>query len=101
MEYLEADSFFNGDARLRWLVLLLQDGNSWINSHVPTFSAIDPSYSLPNNIAVITLQVCGETPFTYYLDKRKYWAHPVYTWQFTRTVVKLQVDAMHTGAKSM
>ncbi|KAM7509321.1 hypothetical protein LguiA_019774 [Lonicera macranthoides] len=33
-----------------------QDGNSWINSHVPTFSAIDPSYSLPNNIAVITLQ---------------------------------------------
>jgi alpha-mannosidase len=33
-----------------------QEGNSWINSHVPTFSAIDPSYSLPNNIALITLQ---------------------------------------------
>uniref|UniRef100_A0A2N9E182 Alpha-mannosidase n=1 Tax=Fagus sylvatica TaxID=28930 RepID=A0A2N9E182_FAGSY len=33
-----------------------QDGNNWINSHVPTFSAIDPSYALPNNIAVITLQ---------------------------------------------
>ncbi|XP_062151729.1 alpha-mannosidase At3g26720-like isoform X2 [Alnus glutinosa] len=33
-----------------------QDGNNWISSHVPTFSAIDPSYALPNNIAVITLQ---------------------------------------------
>ncbi|KAK9271505.1 hypothetical protein L1049_001864 [Liquidambar formosana] len=33
-----------------------QDGNSWMNSHVPTFSGIDPSYTLPNNIAVITLQ---------------------------------------------
>lgn len=37
-----------------------QDGNNWINSHVPTFSAIDPSYALPNNIAVITLQVMGK-----------------------------------------
>jgi len=33
-----------------------QDENNWISSHVPTFSAIDPSYALPNNIAVITLQ---------------------------------------------
>ncbi|XP_028089458.1 alpha-mannosidase At3g26720 isoform X3 [Camellia sinensis] len=33
-----------------------QDGNNWTNSHIPTFSGIDPSYSLPNNIAVITLQ---------------------------------------------
>lgn len=33
-----------------------QEGNNWLSSHVPTFSAIDPSYSLPNNIAVITLQ---------------------------------------------
>ncbi|KAG7984987.1 hypothetical protein I3843_03G001300 [Carya illinoinensis] len=33
-----------------------QDGNNWINSHVTSFSAIDPSYALPNNIAVITLQ---------------------------------------------
>ncbi|KAL0014653.1 hypothetical protein SO802_001722 [Lithocarpus litseifolius] len=32
------------------------DGNNWINSHVRTFSTIDPSYALPNNIAVITLQ---------------------------------------------
>ncbi|XP_057982566.1 alpha-mannosidase At3g26720 [Malania oleifera] len=31
-----------------------QDGNSWMS--VPTFSGIDPSYTLPNNIAVITLQ---------------------------------------------
>ena len=37
-----------------------QDGNNWINSHVPTFSAIDPSYALPKNIAVITLQVMGK-----------------------------------------
>ncbi|CAK9166161.1 unnamed protein product [Ilex paraguariensis] len=33
-----------------------QDGNNWMNSHVPTFSAVDPSYSLPNNIAILTLQ---------------------------------------------
>lgn len=38
----------------------LQDENNWISSHVPTFSAIDPSYALPNNIAVITLQVMGK-----------------------------------------
>uniref|UniRef100_A0A5B7A988 Alpha-mannosidase n=1 Tax=Davidia involucrata TaxID=16924 RepID=A0A5B7A988_DAVIN len=36
-----------------------QDGNNWMNSHVATFSGIDPSYSLPNNIAVITLQELG------------------------------------------
>lgn len=33
-----------------------QDGNNWTNSHISTFSGVDPSYSLPNNIAVITLQ---------------------------------------------
>lgn len=33
-----------------------QDGNDWMKSHVPTFSAFDTSYSLPNNTAVITLQ---------------------------------------------
>ncbi|KAK3039160.1 hypothetical protein RJ639_028906 [Escallonia herrerae] len=33
-----------------------QDGNTWTSSHVPTFSAIEPSYSLPSNIAVLTLQ---------------------------------------------
>ncbi|GMN57390.1 hypothetical protein TIFTF001_026498 [Ficus carica] len=33
-----------------------QDGNEWIESHVSTFSGIDPSYALPNNVAVITLQ---------------------------------------------
>uniref|UniRef100_A0A7N0T7N2 Alpha-mannosidase n=1 Tax=Kalanchoe fedtschenkoi TaxID=63787 RepID=A0A7N0T7N2_KALFE len=33
-----------------------QDTNNWMNSHVHSFSGIDPSYSLPNNVAVITLQ---------------------------------------------
>lgn len=33
-----------------------QDGNNWMGTHVATFSAIDPSYSLPRNIAIITLQ---------------------------------------------
>ncbi|KAK9272279.1 hypothetical protein L1049_002650 [Liquidambar formosana] len=33
-----------------------QDGDKWMSSHVPTFSGIDSSYSLPNNIAIITLQ---------------------------------------------
>ncbi|KAJ6403836.1 hypothetical protein OIU84_012101 [Salix udensis] len=33
-----------------------QDGSNEINFPLPTFSGIDPSYSLPNNVAVITLQ---------------------------------------------
>ncbi|KAL5860797.1 hypothetical protein ACOSQ4_002093 [Xanthoceras sorbifolium] len=33
-----------------------QDGDNWMNSHVTTFSGIDSSYNLPNNIAIITLQ---------------------------------------------
>ncbi|KAL8557426.1 hypothetical protein ACS0TY_004737 [Phlomoides rotata] len=33
-----------------------EEGNTWLSSHVTTFSAIDQSYTLPNNIAVITLQ---------------------------------------------
>ncbi|KAJ9189777.1 hypothetical protein P3X46_001031 [Hevea brasiliensis] len=33
-----------------------QDGSNWMNSHISTFSGIDPSYSLPDNVAVITLQ---------------------------------------------
>ncbi|KAL9241822.1 hypothetical protein vseg_015886 [Gypsophila vaccaria] len=33
-----------------------QDGDKWLNSHVSTFTGIDPSYSLPENIALITLQ---------------------------------------------
>ncbi|XP_004306319.1 PREDICTED: alpha-mannosidase [Fragaria vesca subsp. vesca] len=36
-----------------------QEGNDWMNSHVPTFSGIDPSYALPDNVAVITLQELG------------------------------------------
>ncbi|KAI0491394.1 hypothetical protein KFK09_025654 [Dendrobium nobile] len=34
-----------------------QDGDNWANSHVSTFSAMDSSYSLPSNVAMITLQV--------------------------------------------
>ncbi|KAF2301804.1 hypothetical protein GH714_029449 [Hevea brasiliensis] len=33
-----------------------QDGSNWMNSHISTFSGMDPSYSLPDNVAVITLQ---------------------------------------------
>ncbi|PON50481.1 Glucan biosynthesis, periplasmic [Trema orientale] len=33
-----------------------QDSDNWINSHRPTFSGIDSSYSLPDNVAIITLQ---------------------------------------------
>ncbi|KAL9458064.1 hypothetical protein AB3S75_007006 [Citrus x aurantiifolia] len=33
-----------------------EDGDSWRNSHVTTFSGIDSSYSLPDNVAIITLQ---------------------------------------------
>lgn len=33
-----------------------QDGDKSTNFQVPTFSAMDPSYSLPDNVAMITLQ---------------------------------------------
>ncbi|XP_057465092.1 probable alpha-mannosidase At5g13980 [Actinidia eriantha] len=33
-----------------------QDGDKWTNFKVPVFSAMDPSYSLPDNIAMITLE---------------------------------------------
>ncbi|CAM8896888.1 unnamed protein product [Rhodiola kirilowii] len=33
-----------------------QDKNIWMNSHVHSFSGIDPSYNFPNNVAVVTLQ---------------------------------------------
>ncbi|XP_022991108.1 probable alpha-mannosidase At5g13980 isoform X2 [Cucurbita maxima] len=33
-----------------------QDGDNWAKSHKVTFSGIDSSYSLPKNVAVITLQ---------------------------------------------
>ncbi|KDP41855.1 hypothetical protein JCGZ_26873 [Jatropha curcas] len=33
-----------------------EDGNNWINSRVTTFSGIDSSYNLPDNVAVITLE---------------------------------------------
>lgn len=40
--------------------VLPQVKDNWMSSHVPTYSAID-SYSLPDNVAIITLQVI----FTY------------------------------------
>ncbi|KAF5479242.1 hypothetical protein F2P56_000079 [Juglans regia] len=33
-----------------------QDGDNWMNSHVASFSGIDSSYSLPDNVALVTLQ---------------------------------------------
>ncbi|XP_065865581.1 probable alpha-mannosidase At5g13980 [Euphorbia lathyris] len=33
-----------------------EDGNNWMSSHVTSFSGIDASYSLPDNVAVITLE---------------------------------------------
>ncbi|CAN1243884.1 Probable alpha-mannosidase At5g13980 [Linum perenne] len=33
-----------------------EDGDKWTNSHITTFSGLAPSYSLPDNVAVITLQ---------------------------------------------
>ncbi|XP_021298038.1 probable alpha-mannosidase At5g13980 [Herrania umbratica] len=33
-----------------------EDGDNWMSSLIPTFSGIDSSYSLPDNVAVITLQ---------------------------------------------
>ncbi|XVF08603.1 hypothetical protein REPUB_Repub07fG0017200 [Reevesia pubescens] len=33
-----------------------QEGDGWTNSHVLSFSGMDPSYVLPDNVAMITLQ---------------------------------------------
>ncbi|KAL5717332.1 alpha-mannosidase [Ranunculus cassubicifolius] len=33
-----------------------QDGDDWTGSHLPSYSFMDPSYSLPDNVAMITLQ---------------------------------------------
>ncbi|KAJ6343504.1 hypothetical protein OIU76_005279 [Salix suchowensis] len=33
-----------------------EDGDKWMNTHVTTFSSFDSSYSLPDNVAVLTLQ---------------------------------------------
>lgn len=33
-----------------------EDGDNWMSSHIPTFTGIDSSYSLPDNVALITLQ---------------------------------------------
>ncbi|CBI15496.3 unnamed protein product, partial [Vitis vinifera] len=37
-----------------------QDGDNWANSHLPSFLGMDPSYMLPDNIAMITLQELDE-----------------------------------------
>ncbi|XP_042519982.1 probable alpha-mannosidase At5g13980 isoform X1 [Macadamia integrifolia] len=33
-----------------------QAGGNWTNSHISTFSGVDPSYNLPDNVALLTLQ---------------------------------------------
>ncbi|XP_021762464.1 probable alpha-mannosidase At5g13980 [Chenopodium quinoa] len=33
-----------------------QDDDNWLSSHIPTFSGMDSYYSLPENVAMITLQ---------------------------------------------
>lgn len=40
-----------------WFCKMLQDGDGWRDIEVPTFTGIDPSYCLPDNVALITLQV--------------------------------------------
>lgn len=37
-----------------------QGEDNWFNSHVPSFSGMDSSYSLPENVAMITLQELGD-----------------------------------------
>ncbi|XP_031277277.1 alpha-mannosidase At3g26720-like [Pistacia vera] len=34
----------------------LQDGDNWASSHVASFSGMVPSYVLPDNVAMLTLQ---------------------------------------------
>ncbi|XWS51498.1 hypothetical protein CRYUN_Cryun12cG0181500 [Craigia yunnanensis] len=38
------------------LAITEQEGDGWTNSHVLSFSGMDPSYVLPDNVAMITLQ---------------------------------------------
>ncbi|XVF16105.1 hypothetical protein REPUB_Repub10bG0002600 [Reevesia pubescens] len=38
------------------LLAFAEDGDNWMSSHISTFSGIDSSYSLPDNVAIITLQ---------------------------------------------
>ncbi|KAK6153871.1 hypothetical protein DH2020_013510 [Rehmannia glutinosa] len=39
-----------------FLLAFMEQDDTWTNFPVPTFSAMDPSYSLPDNVAIITLQ---------------------------------------------
>ncbi|KAJ8772488.1 hypothetical protein K2173_027665 [Erythroxylum novogranatense] len=38
------------------LAIAEQDADSWTKSHITTFSGMDPSYVLPDNVAIVTLQ---------------------------------------------
>lgn len=55
--YLLGKGINNFGRILKWMIQCWQEGNNWTSSHVSTFSAIDSSYSLPDNVAIITLQV--------------------------------------------
>ncbi|XP_073146127.1 probable alpha-mannosidase At5g13980 [Henckelia pumila] len=39
-----------------FILAFSEQDDEWTNFPTPTFSAMDPSYSLPNNVAIITLQ---------------------------------------------
>ncbi|XP_057730935.1 probable alpha-mannosidase At5g13980 [Arachis stenosperma] len=43
-----------------FLLAFTESEGNWGDSHVTTFSGINPSYSLPDNVAVITLQDLGD-----------------------------------------
>lgn len=45
---------------------LWKDGDGWLASHVTNFTGMDPSYSLPGNVALITLQVQKDFPVSSY-----------------------------------
>ncbi|KAI3463535.1 hypothetical protein Pfo_020198 [Paulownia fortunei] len=39
-----------------FLLAFTEQDDKWTNFPIPTFSAMDPSYSLPDNVAILTLQ---------------------------------------------
>ncbi|KAK7350740.1 hypothetical protein VNO77_09651 [Canavalia gladiata] len=43
-----------------FLLAFTESEGNWSDSHVTTFSGIDPSYNLPDNVAIITLQDLGD-----------------------------------------
>lgn len=44
-----------------------QDGNNWEKTHLTTFSAIKPSYNMPENVAIITLQTLEKSSILFRL----------------------------------